>query len=99
MTRRVVVITPRMLTKDQAAQYCGVSAEVFFRICPVRPAAIGNSIRSLRYDVKLLDAWLDNFGPDTPETLHELWVDELLAKLDGPSPPKRRRRGDSQLNT
>lgn len=93
MTRRVVVITPRMLTKDQAAQYCGVSAEVFVGICPVRPAAMGKSVRSLRYDVKLLDTWLDKFGPDTTDTLHELWVEELLAKLDGPLPTKPRRAG------
>ena len=51
-------ITPRLLSRDLAAAYCGVTAETFEQhVRPhVRPIEIG--ARRL-WDVKALDRWLD----------------------------------------
>lgn len=51
-------MTPRLLARDAAAAYCGVTAETFeLHVRPhVRPVEIG--ARRL-WDVKALDRWLD----------------------------------------
>jgi hypothetical protein len=51
-------MTPRLLSRDAAAAYCGIVAETFEEhIRPhVRPVEIGS--RRL-WDVKALDRWLD----------------------------------------
>ena len=52
-------MTPRLLTKEQAAAYCSMSPDAFeARIRPhVPPLDIGT--RPLLWDVKALDRWLD----------------------------------------
>lgn len=55
-------VAPRMLTKEQAAAYCGISAPVFAASCSVRPTAMGRSDRLLRYDIRKIDRWLDGLG-------------------------------------
>ncbi|MCW2276271.1 hypothetical protein M2321_003875 [Rhodoblastus acidophilus] len=57
-----VSITPRLLTKEQAAAYCGVSAPTFASVCPVAPLRLGESNRNLRYDIRALDKWIDRMG-------------------------------------
>jgi hypothetical protein len=68
---------PRLLKREQAAAYCGVSVPTLIKLCPVRPIALGNSKRLERYDVHQLDKWIDTFDEgDTP--VNKDW----LAALD-----------------
>jgi hypothetical protein len=53
---------PRLLTKAEAAAYCGVSSPVFGALCPVRPIALGAGKRLERYDIQALDTWLDELS-------------------------------------
>lgn len=71
-----VGIAPRLLTREQAAAYCGVSLRTFIGLCPVRPVALGPSKRLERYDLRALDQWIDTlagykatFGKDWLATL------------------------------
>jgi len=66
-----------MLTRQQAATYCGVSVAKFSLVCPVSPVALGEGKRMERYDIRSLDAWLDKLG-DGGASLDNDW----LAKLD-----------------
>ncbi len=55
---------PRLLTRKQAAAYCGVSLRTFIGLCPVRPIALGQSKRMQRYDLRALDQWIDTLPSD-----------------------------------
>lgn len=52
-------IIPRLLSRDQAAAYCGFSRVAFERHCPVVPMGFGDE-RLLRWDRHDLDAWIEN---------------------------------------
>lgn len=52
----------RLLTRTQAASYCGVSVPVFNVRCPVMPVALGKSKRLERFDVCALDNWIDKLS-------------------------------------
>lgn len=56
---------PRLLSVEQAAAYCGVSAPTFQGWCTLTPFHVG--ARRL-YDRKKIDDWLDAAGgvPDSP---------------------------------
>lgn len=50
-------MTPRLLSREEAARYCGgVAPETFESHVPVQPVRIG---RRCFWDVKSLDRWLD----------------------------------------
>jgi hypothetical protein len=70
-------ISPRLLTKEQAATYCGVSAATFSTVCPVAPIALNQSKKLRRYDLQLLDKWID--GLARADTLTD---SDWLAKMD-----------------
>ena len=55
MTRRDP--EPRLLTKTQAAAYCGLCIENFKSACPVTPVKLLDRIE--RYDRAALDRWID----------------------------------------
>jgi hypothetical protein len=55
---------PRLLTKSQAASYCGLSLPTFGSVCPVRAIALGVGVRMERYDLRELDAWIDSLRAD-----------------------------------
>lgn len=57
MTRQLTKITPRLLSLDMAAEYCGLSPETFEATVPVRPIDLG--IRRKLWDIRALDRWLD----------------------------------------
>lgn len=59
-------ITPRLLTKSQAAQYCGMAVGTFGDTCPVRPIALGHGVRMHRYDVCDLNKWIESLKEDKP---------------------------------
>jgi hypothetical protein len=54
----------RLLTRAQAAAYCGVSVATFSTLCPVRPIALGGRKRLERFDVASLDRWIDEMNCD-----------------------------------
>ncbi len=63
----------RLLTRTQAAAYCGVSVGSFSTLCPVRPVTLGNDKRLERYDVVALNKWIDELGSDS-EQLGRDWL-------------------------
>lgn len=52
-------IVPRLMTRAEAAAYCGFSPGVFERQCEVRPMAFGDK-RLERYDRFDLDNWIES---------------------------------------
>lgn len=52
-------IVPRLMTKAEAAAYCGFSQGVFERQCEVAPMAFGDR-RLQRYDRFELDNWIES---------------------------------------
>lgn len=55
-------LTPRLLTKAQAAEYIAVSYSAFEGVCDVRAVSLGDDKRLLRWDRMALDAWIDARG-------------------------------------
>ncbi|MGB8892714.1 MAG: hypothetical protein WCD13_00085 [Pseudolabrys sp.] len=66
----------RMLTRQQAATYCGVSVPTFMVVCPISPVALGEGKRLERYDIRSLDEWLDKLSKDGASS------NDWLAKWD-----------------
>ena len=73
-----VGIAPRLLTRKQAAGYCGVSVPTFTVLCPVKAIALGNGKRLERYDIHSLDGWIDTLGSRGAS-----YGKDWLATLDG----------------
>ncbi len=66
---------PRLLTRAQAAAYCGMSLPTFERLCPVDPVDL--RMRGYLYDRKVLDRWIDGLsGPRSQED--EDWLGKLF---------------------
>jgi predicted DNA-binding transcriptional regulator AlpA len=59
MTRSPARVAPRLLTKAEAASYCGMSVALFDRLCPVRPLRF--SERLVKFDVSDIDSWIEAF--------------------------------------
>lgn len=57
-----MAINPRLLTKDQACEYLALKT---MSAVPVRPCKIGSLVR---YDLRALDAWLDQLSGLSPST-------------------------------
>jgi hypothetical protein len=60
-------IEPRLLNRSEAATYCGMDPVLFERVCPVRPISLADDLsrndkRLNRWDVILLDEWIDRLG-------------------------------------
>jgi len=65
MVASLIPPTRRMLTKIEAANYCGFnSTEGYDAAVPVPPVKIGNKVL---YDQKALDAWLDQLSNPLPK--------------------------------
>ncbi|KQS74188.1 hypothetical protein ASG25_01880 [Rhizobium sp. Leaf384] len=77
-------VAPRLLTKSQAAAYCGLSVSTFSGVCPVRAIALGEGVRMHRYDVRDLDTWIDSFkrGESTGESVLRAALDRLSSPTD-----------------
>lgn len=69
-------VIPRLLTRQQAAAYCGVSVPTFDGICPVKAIALGNGKRLERFDRISLDGWIDSLALNGRETSKD-WLAEL----------------------
>ena len=72
--------TPRLLSRQQAAAYCGVSLETFddYRRRGIVPGPISGTNR---WDKKLIDIWLDKASGIEAST--ETSLDEWRAKRNG----------------
>jgi hypothetical protein len=55
----------RLLSRAQAASYCGLGITTFTMLCPVRPVALGKNRRLERFDVVALDEWIDGLSSDS----------------------------------
>jgi hypothetical protein len=69
-------IEPRLLSRDMAARYCGLSVPIFESECPVIPVRIRTRVL---YDRAAIDAWLDSL---TPKPAQSSPGDRWLGKLD-----------------
>jgi hypothetical protein len=70
-----LALEPRLLSRELAAAYCGVSVPTFEAECPVIPVKIRSRVL---YDRVAIDAWLDSFTADRPKST----LAELLGKLE-----------------
>ena len=86
MPRRPARVTQaRMLTKIEAADYCGLSVARFTSECPVSPTLFGQGVnRVVRWDLHRLDDWLDGFASSATG-------DDWLSRADIPDGNKRAR--------
>lgn len=50
---------PRLLTRTQAATYCGLTASAFLKTCPILPVTVDQDAECERFDRYELDAWID----------------------------------------
>lgn len=75
-TLNLSVVSKRILTKGEAASYCGMSVKHFKIECPVRPIQYKNG--DIRYDVHDLDEWLNGL-----KTIHlQPDIDLMIERLD-----------------
>jgi len=80
--RHPILIQPRLLLLKEAASYCGISIPTFGAVCPVRPISLGKGKRLERYDIRLLDKWIDALGSkDT--SLRKDWLTAWDENHDG----------------
>lgn len=56
----IIAIDRRMLTKTEAAHFCGLPVRKFPAVCPVVPVELAKGIE--RYDRRDLDKWLDSLS-------------------------------------
>jgi hypothetical protein len=78
---------PRLLTKEQAAAHCGVSAATFAIVCPIAPISLGKGERLRRYDIRRLNRWIDSLADGAERVDHD-W----LAEMDGGDDHRARQR-------
>lgn len=76
------ILAPRLLTRQQAAAYCGVSVPTFNVLCPVRAIALGSGKRLERYDIRSLDGWIDTLG-SRGASYDKDWLGTLDGEHDG----------------
>lgn len=73
MSRRAA-IEPRLLSREQAAGYCGLSIPTFEGECPVNPVHIRSRVL---YDRAALDRWLDSLSPAPANPGQGKWLERL----------------------
>jgi hypothetical protein len=74
-------LPPRLLTKAEAAAYCGLSIRAFATLCPVRPLALRAVRRLERFDIVALDEWIDRLGGPRSKCGRD-WLEMLDADDD-----------------
>lgn len=75
MSRQTV--PPRLLSRDAAAAYCGLSTPTFVSSCPVIPIKIRTRVL---YDRQAIDRWLDALSQSQPESgPQRVWLEKLDA--------------------
>lgn len=74
--RHRLALEPRLLSQDEAATYCGLSAPTFKSACPVIPIKIRSRVL---YDRRAVDAWVDTLGANQPSSSTRV---DWLRRLD-----------------
>jgi hypothetical protein len=69
-------IIPRLLTRQQAAAYCGVSIPTFEGICPIKAIELGPGKRLERFDRVSLDRWISSLADGQLPVIKD-WLAEL----------------------
>lgn len=77
-------VNPRLLTREQAAIYCGISVPTFSAHCPVSPISLGPGKRLERYDIHSLDRWIDTLSGAAASSGKD-WLAALELDHDGRS--------------
>ena len=78
---RAAQTSRRLLTCKQAADYCGISASTFMRICDVRPVILSDyGSRLKRFDILDVNAWIEQrkIGNTNLQPSKDDVIDELL---------------------
>jgi hypothetical protein len=70
-------MTPRLLNRKQAAEYCGVCVNTFVAHVASHVRAVAIGAKPL-WDLRQLDRWIDALSPDMTEPSQADW----LARLD-----------------
>jgi predicted DNA-binding transcriptional regulator AlpA len=75
-TLNLSIVAKRMLSKAEAAHYCGMAVKRFETDCPVRPVQYPGG--NMRWDTRDLDQWLDGLkdNSDKDDT-----VESVVARL------------------
>lgn len=58
---------PATLNQKMAAAYCGISVDLFTKLCPLKPIEFTESAWGRRYLRKRLDEWLVSLDPNGPD--------------------------------
>lgn len=66
----VSVQTQRMMSRADAAHYCGMKANKFDQLCPVNSVQLPNGNNA--WDVHDLDKWLDSLKEDRTDSLEQM---------------------------
>ena len=69
------LVFPRLLSREQAAAYCGISVPTFASVCPIKAIALGHGKRLERFDRISLDQWIDSLGSKEP-TSRDNWLNK-----------------------
>jgi hypothetical protein len=72
-TLNLSIIARRMLSKADAAHYCGLAVRRFEVECPVRPVRVGEKTL---WDIRDLDEWLNTLKESKDDT-----ADKIIARL------------------
>ena len=67
----------RLLTREQAAQYCGISLPTFLRLSPIPAVSLGHGRRLDRYDLRGLDEWIDKLSTSCGEESDIDWLSQI----------------------
>jgi hypothetical protein len=81
-------LPPRLLSKTQAAAYCGVCPKIFDQVCPVKPIQLLERIP--RYDRFALDQWMNTLDDRNDKRR----LNPVLAAWDQNDRFDRARQGD-----
>jgi hypothetical protein len=79
--RRTNLVSARLLTRAEAAAYCGLSLAAFTALCPVLPIALGADKRLERFDVVALNRWIDSLAC-SPTGRERDWLNAMDADDD-----------------
>jgi hypothetical protein len=63
--RPPMTVWPASLRLGEAAEYCGLSVDVFKKVCPVKPIGFTGSSKGNRYLRASLDNWLCSLDRNT----------------------------------
>ncbi len=75
-------IEPRLLTKKQASQYCGVSESIFDQVIDVQPIELEEGRDRLRrFDIIDLNKWIESRKGHSLEPENN--IDDLIGALGG----------------